>query len=289
MLWYSLLPSLLTTVVGIGYLLYQFFAFKRSHWFDNAETSFIREVITYVANFFQTHTGLITPIIIIFIIAVILYFLVPTICLGGLVQITARRREGKEVQNIDGISYGLMSFLVLLEYHLFIKTFSFIGIFTEAALVLRNFEEEMLGLFIPIFGLFLVIGLFLTLLFIYAEFFIILKREGILRSILKSSKLVMLNWRHTFLIGLVMLMIGVRIIVNIVAVLLVPALIIVSAGFFATIALQKIGLIVALIIGFFALIAVAYFNGIIHLFTNTVWTYTFMDLCADEKNKEFIE
>ena len=289
MIWYSFIPTFLTTVIGIVYLVYQFFAFKRSHWFDNSDVSFLKEVTTYVIDFFQAHGQLVTPAIALIIVVGIFYLLLPTICLGGLIQITARRRAGQEVKNIDGISYGLLSFLVLFKYHLFIKTFSFVGIATEIALILRNFESSILQFILPVFITVGIFGFLLTLLFTYSEFFIVVSKKGMLEAIGKSTKLVLFNWQHTLLMGILMLFIGVRIIINVVAVLFVPALIIASAGFFATITLKIIGLAIAFMIGFIGLIAVAYFNGIIHMFANTVWTYTFLELTEQEKNKEILE
>src|SRR3990167_10845032 len=109
MIWYSFMPSLLTTVVGIGYVIYQYFAFKSSHLFDNSEVSFLREVITAILDFFKDNFNFITPAIVIGIVALILYMFLPTLMMGGLIQITARRRQGLPANVIDGISYGILS------------------------------------------------------------------------------------------------------------------------------------------------------------------------------------
>lgn len=288
MLWYSFLPSLLTTVVGIGYLAYQFFAFKRSPLFENAEESFLKELALLIINFFKRYDELFIPALIAAVVVFILYALLPTLCQGALIQVIARKRKGEHVRVIDGISFGLLVFLPLLEYHLLIKGFSMWGIVTEAAFVVRNLGTGAIKIMLPIFGIAAVIAVILTLLFTYTEFYIVLERKKILSAIGKSCALVILNWQHTFLIMILMLIIGLRVIVNLVAVLLVPALIILSAGFLATISLDKIGIVIGAVIGFVSLLFTAYFNGILHMFANTVWTFTFMQLIEQKRTKELV-
>ena len=224
MWWYAFVPSLLTTLIGILYLTYQFFAFKRSPLFDNASHSFLTEVITTTLNFLKEHQNFWIPAIVTVIIVLILYALLPTLLQGGLIQIIAKMRKGEQVKTSDGISYGFLVFLPLLEYHLLIKGFSLISLFTEAGFVLRNLGPGALKTLLPVFIAAGVIGLLLTLLFTYSEFFIVLDKKPVLRSMGRSAKLVVLSWQHTFLIAILMLVIGLRILINIVDILLVPAL-----------------------------------------------------------------
>ena len=106
----------------------------------------------------------------------------------------------------------------------------------------------------------------------------------------RSVKLVILSWQHTFLIAILMLIIGLRVIVNIIAVLLVPALLFVSAGLLATLALAKAGIIIGIVMSVAGLAAASYFSGILHIFANTVWTFTFLELMDEANVKEhFVE
>lgn len=287
MMWYSFLPSLLTTLVGILYLAYQFFAFKRSALFENAEESFLHELTSKILNFFAYHKPFILPTIVLVVIIGLMYLLLPTLCQGGLIQIIARMRKNISVRVIDGISFGMLVFLPLFEYHLLVRVFSLFSILTEGSFVIRNLGPEGLRLLLPFFILFFVVGFILTLLFTYSEFFIVLEKRGILSSIGNSCKLVILNWQHTFLIGILMLIIGLRVIINIVAILLVPALVIGSAGLIATITLAKIGLVIGVIVGFIGLLIASYFTAILNMFANTVWTFTFLALREEGKTEEF--
>jgi len=75
-----------------------------------------------------------------------------------------------------------------------------------------------------------------------------------------------------------MLVITLRIILNIVLVLLVPSLIFLAAGLIATVTLAKIGILIGAIVGLIALLFASYFTGILEVFANAVWVFTFLEL-----------
>lgn len=286
MWWYAFAPAVVTTLVGVLYVVYQFFAFKRSPLFDNAEHSFLTDVISTTVNFFSAHGEMVIPSIIVMVIVLICYALLPTLCQGALIQIIARSRDGNHVPASHGISYGLIAFLPLLEYHLAIKTFSIFSILTEAGFVLRNLGPGAIAALLPILIVALVIGFLLSLVFTYSEYFIVLKRKPVLASMGRSTKLVVLSWQHTFLIGILMLIIGVRILINIAAVLFVPAILFFTAGFVATTTLTTLGITIGIIVSAIGLFIASYFTGILNVFANTVWTFTFLSLIEQPHVKE---
>lgn len=289
MWWYAFFPALLSTLIGIFYFIYQFFAFKRSPLFENAQSSFLTEIITAIFGFLSEHADLLIPAIIGVAIILILYALLPTLCQGALIQIIAGKHKKEAIHAIHGISLGLLVFLPLLEYHLVIKSFSIYSVLTEAAFVIRNLGPGGFKTLLPVFILALCIGIILSLLFTYSEFFIVLEKKPVLASMGRSAKLVILSWQHTFLIAILMMIIGLRILINIVAVLLVPALMIFSAGFIATITLTKIGIAIGALISLFGLFVASYFSGILNVFANTVWTFTFLELMSEQRIKDFME
>ena len=287
MWWYSFLPSLLTTLIGILYLTYQYFSFKRSPLFENAPHSFLTEVITATLGFLNQHGGWWIPSIITVIVILILYALLPTLLQGALIQIIARKRKGEDVQRGEGLSLGLLVFLPLLEYHLAVKSFSIISLFTEAGFILRNLGPGAIAILLPVFIAAVIIGLILTLLFTYSEFFIVLDKRPVLRAMGRSAKLVVLSWQHTFLIAILMLIIGLRVIINIVAVMLVPALLFFAAGLLATFTLTTVGIAIGIVLSLIGLFVASYFTGILNVFANAVWTFTYLELMHQKNTHEF--
>jgi len=281
--WFGFIPSIFTTSAGIVFVLYQFFSIKKSPLFDNAEHGFLYDVAIFAVDVLKGSGPLLVPLIVASVVVVIVYLLLPTLCQGGAIQVIARHRNGQNVKVSEGVKYGLLSFLRLFEYHLLIKSFSLVAIFGEMAFVLRNMGLNTFKLMLPLFILIFVIGLVLTLLFTYADLYIVIDDEGVMPSIKKSVKLVIMNWQHTFLITILMLIIGVRIILQIAFVLLVPGLIFLVAGYLTAVSVPYLTLAIVIIVGVTALLLASYFGGIINIFAYAVWTYTFLHLVEKQE------
>ena len=281
--WFGFLPAILTTTVSAGYVFYQFFALKKSYLFNEVDESFSHEVLTHLIDFIQHNVSMTVPLIIFAIIFGILYFLFPTLAKASAVQMIARKRNNQTSGTGSGLRYGIRSFLPLLEYHLMIHTFTISGVFVEASFVIRNLGTSIFMLLSPVFILFLLIGLLMTLFFIYADFYIIIDDDGIFTAMRKSSRLVTNNLKHTFLITLLMVLIGIRIIIQLALVLLIPIVVILVTGYMAALTFEITGLVVGGIIGFAGLIFSAYLNGIVDIFAYHVWTFTFLEMSNEKE------
>ncbi len=281
--WFGFLPSLLTTTVGIGYMAYQFFAFKQSYLFSDGDKSFLHDVVYFIVDFIKTHVSWTFPLIVVAIILLVIYLLFPTLARAASIQAIARKRNNQPSGVGTGLRYGIMSYLPLFEYHLLIKTFAFFSILIEMAFVLRNLGPVIFKLFLPIFIIFITISFLLMLLFTYADFFIVIDGQSVFTSMKKSAKLVIMHWKHTFLITILMILIGIRIIIQAFMVFLIPALIVLIAGYLATVTLPITGVIIGGSVGVIALIISAYLNGIVDIFSYTVWTYTFLEITAEKE------
>lgn len=282
-IWFGFFSCLLTTTVGVGYIAYQFFAFKNSYLFSSEEHSFLSQVVGFILDFIKTNLSLTVPLIIFAIIFAILYFLYPTLAKAAAIQTIARNKNGQKAGVGSGFRHGIMSFLPLLEYHLLINTFSFFSILIEMSFVLRNLGPVLFKILLPLFILLIIIGFILTLLFTYTDFYIVIDHEPIFLAMRKSAKLVIMHWKYTFLISILMIIIGLRIILQVVMVFLIPALIVLITGYLATVTLPVTGVIVGGIVGLIALLLAAYLSGIVEIFSYTVWTYTFLAVTQEKE------
>ncbi len=280
-IWFGFLPSILTTTVGVFYIGYQFFALKNSYLFSNEEDDFLYDIVTFIFDFFKEHLQFTVPVIVVLSIFGILYFTFPTIAKASAMQKIARDRNGQDSGLGTGLKWGIRSFLPLFEYHLLIRTFTFFSILVEMSFVLRNLGPLIFKFLFPVFLIIMVIGLVLSVLFTYTDFYIVIDDLGVFESMKKSARLVTLNLKHTFLISILMLIIGVRIIIQAIMVFLIPAMVVVITGYIATVALPITGLIVGGITGFIALILASYLNGIVDVFSYAVWTFTFLTLSSE--------
>ncbi|PIZ75238.1 hypothetical protein COY05_04530 [Candidatus Peregrinibacteria bacterium CG_4_10_14_0_2_um_filter_38_24] len=280
--WFGFIPSLLTTTVGIFTIAYQIFAFKKSYIFGDEQGSALKEVTSFIWDFINTHISWTVPMIVFVAIFGILYFLFPTLARAASVQIIARHRNGQEDSIGTGVKYGIMSFLQLFEYHMIIKTFSFFSLLIEMSFVVRNLGPVLFKLLLPVFFLLIIVSFVLILIFTYTDFFIVIDGKEVFESMKASAKLVILSWKHTVLITILMILIGVRIFIQAIMVFAIPALIIGITGYVATVTLAITGLLIGGIVGIICLFLASYLNGVIDIFSYTVWTYTFLDLTSEK-------
>lgn len=282
-IWFGFIPAILTTTVGVGYIAYQIFAFKTSWMFDNAEHSSLFQVANFILEFVKAHLSWTVPLVIFGIIFFIFYMLFPTIAKASAIQMIARNRNGQKAGVGVGLRHGIMSFLPLFEYHLLIKTFSFFSILIEMSFVVRNLGPAIFKFLLPAFIIFVFISLLLTLLFTYTDFYIVIDDKKVFNSMKESGKLVITNWQSTFLITILMIIIGVRIIIQAFIVLAIPGIIILVSGYIATVALPVTSVIIGLVLGGIGLIFASYLNGVVDIFSYTVWTFTFLELTSEKQ------
>jgi len=281
--WYGFFPEIFSTTAGVFYIVYQIFAFKKSYLFDNSQSSFMHDVFAFIWEFITTHISWTLPLVIFAVIFAIFYLLFPTIAQAATIQMIARNRNGQNAGVGTGMRYGILSFLQLFEYHAIIKTFGFWAIIIEMAFVLRNLGPVIFQMLMPAFIVLIVISFILTLLFTYADFYIVIDDMPIFQAMKNSAKLVLTNWRYTFLITVLMIIIGVRIIIQTFLVFFVPGIIILATGYIATIALPATSVIIGGSLGLVTLMLAAYLNGIVDIFAYAVWTFSFLALTSEKE------
>ncbi|MBU1992592.1 MAG: hypothetical protein ABH856_02970 [Patescibacteria group bacterium] len=277
-IWFGCVPATFEIIGGILFVGYQYFATKKSELFDYHGPSFLSEIGNFVWNFIKVDPGLGITLAVAAGIVFLLYLTLPTLFQCATIQFIARRRNKQDVTLGDGMKHGIFSFLPLIEYHAIIKIFGFFWLLTESAFILRNLGVDAFRMVGAIFLIVFLFGLLLSLLFTYTPFYIVIDRKEVMRSVVASSKLVILNLTHTFLVTILMVIIGLRIVVQLVIVLSIPAIILFFGGYLATTVLAGAGYIIGGVLGFIALLFAIYFAGIIEIFANSVWVFTFLEI-----------
>lgn len=279
--WYAFLPAVISTCAGIIYLIYQFYAFKSSRLFENWSTSLNYVMFQTVYDLIRNNIPALGPLIISVIIVVVLYFFVPPLLEGSIIQLIARKKNKLTVKTIDGVKYGFLSFLPMFEYATFVKTFQLTSLLGWMAMILRSMGWGGFETFLPIFIIGAVAAVFLTILFTYTEFFIVIDDYKVIESISRSCILVIKNWQETLLLSILMLIITLRIVIQILFVLLIPVILFGSIYLFTLASLQTVGIVVGVGIGLILLYIAAYLSSTIHVFASAVWTFTFLELTKD--------
>lgn len=284
---FAFVPALLTTLVSIVYMTYQVASFYTSPFLnpgipeDKHALVFIFHTLTEA---FKTNPSFTVFFLILVLLVVLAYILIPVFTQGALIQTLARIRAGQEVPLVEGVTYGFTRFLQLLEYSLAIKGFSIVSLLGDAAFVFRNLGPDVFGFLGWIFLLATIVGMGVTLLFTYAEYYIVIDNEGVVASMIKSSGLVIRQWHHTLFMLLLMGIIILRVVINLLVAMLLPLLVIGPLFIFTSMTLAVVGAVVGGVVGLVGLYFASYFLGIFHVFVTGVWTFTFLELTAAEKN-----
>jgi hypothetical protein len=276
LLWFGIIPAFFSTLVGICYFTYQLLAFKASPFFG-AKHFNLETINSLVFEFSGDHPKLTILFFIMCAIVGIMYFILPPLCDGSIIGLCSAIWKKKEnVQASDGIAIGAHHFLKMFELRLAVSTFSFLEFLTIFSLAVRKLGMPIWLLLILAFLFFT--SFLLSFLFIYTPNFIVLENRNIMPAFMSSAKLVVSNFSKTLLMWLLILLISIRVVINVVLVFLIPALVAFVANFFVSAIALTIGIILAIIVGFLVILLAAYLAGVLHVFTTSVWTITFLDL-----------
>ena len=276
LVWYGVVPAFFVVLVGMGYLIYQFLAFRISPFFGAKDLD-VEKIKSLVLSFGSEHPTLSIVFLVFAVIIVIIYFILPPLCEGGIIGLTSALHKGKEnVKPGDGIVIGAHHYLRMFEYRMVVGTFSFVYFLTVVSLTVRKLGVSgwLIGLMIFLF----VASLILGFLFVYTQNFIVLEGRRIIPAFMGSAKLVVGNFGQTLLMWMLMLLISLRVVINIFLVFLIPVLVAAVTNFLVTTIALRLGILLASIAGITVLMIAAYLAGVLHVFTTAAWTLTFINL-----------
>ncbi len=276
LLWFGVIPAFFSTLVGIGYLAYQFFAFETSPFFGGKDFDFSR-IESLIFDFVGNHSSFVIFGIVTAVVVGILFFLLPPLCEGGIIGlVSAIWKKKEDVRASDGVAIGAHHFLKMFEFQLAVGVFSFAEFLTITSLMVRKLGFSSWLIFLLAF--LFVVSFILSFLFIYAQNFIVLENRDLIPAFMGSAKLVVSNLRKTFLMWLLILLISIRVVVNVILIFLIPTFVAFVANFFVSTIAITIGIILAILVGFVVISLAAYLAGVLHIFTTAAWTLTFLNL-----------
>ncbi|OGJ57779.1 hypothetical protein A2635_01525 [Candidatus Peribacteria bacterium RIFCSPHIGHO2_01_FULL_51_9] len=222
------------------------------------------------------------------LILLILEIFVPTLASGAIIGLAAKSYKKEEVRG--GLILALSNFLPILEIHgLFILS----GVWTMVtawSLILRYGGEDMgfKSTAFVILGMLWIFSLIFRFFASFAEEGVVIYKYGIFTSIGKSFKIIISHLGHVMFLLLLMLVITLRIFINVVMVFLAPFLAIGLGLLLATFLPLALSYFIASVVGLALLLLLSYLLAYLHIFKQTVWTLTYMEL-SKMKDLDIIE
>ncbi|PCI24032.1 hypothetical protein COB57_06155 [Candidatus Peregrinibacteria bacterium] len=273
---YAFILSFFTTIVGIIYFSYQFIAFQNSDIFSSNEHSInVMALAEQLWEFMKSSPSLGGLLVLCIVIAFLAYFLLPSLFSGVFIDIISKKALNTTSQK-KSIVHGLENFFPVFEFSSLVSPFTFISFFSEISIIMRTFEIELWGVLLPIITIIFMIGIFLSILFSFAEQAIVIEKLNVIQAIKRSSILVLANVKDTLFLGFALTIIATRVFLNILLILLIPLVFMGIVTFMATITIKWLGMLLAVIISLLLFYVAIYLMAGFHIFSYSVWTLSFL-------------
>lgn len=215
-----------------------------------------------------------------FILLVVVEFFAPHLCLGAIIGLAAKRARNEPVRG--GSVLALYNFFAIFTLHEFLILSSIPTTITVISLIMRYIDRGLWAFSIGGVLFLFAIGNVQKFLFAFAEEAAVIQKLGIFEAIGRSFKLILSHLPRIMFLYLLLLVISLRIVINAVMVILIPA-IMVGFGFLLTFFLsQSASIIAALVLGLVLIGAASYFLGYVLAFKQTVWTLTYMEFMKEK-------
>lgn len=276
LIWYGSVPAFFSTVVSSVYLTYQYFAFKSSALFSGERTVSILDEINMVWGIISAYPKATIFLIVLAVIFFAGYTLTPPAFRGTLIHALMKIKNYEPITG--SFEIGVRRFFPMFEFGIIVGSFSIITIFTESSFIVRWWGVDIFFIALPVLLFVAAVGLIASYLFTYSEYFIVLENMKVINSIKESVILVISNLRKTFLVFLLMLLIGVRVILNVILILFIPMGVVFLGAYFSAIFSQAIGLVVIGVIAVSILLVASYLMGLFNVFSTAVWVFTYAEL-----------
>ncbi len=224
----------------------------------------------------QLPLWLFLTIVITFVLMVIIEIFLPKMCLGAVIGLAAKSYRKEEIRG--GLVLALYNFWPIFAIQEFFLFSSIVTTVTTISLALRYGTE---GLRFAAIGFILFFFLFSNILKFFASFAeeaIVIRKVGLFRAMGQSFKLIVSYLSHVMFLLILLLMISLRIAMNAVIILLVPGIAI-GLGLLLPIFLPSaLSYTIATVVTVITIIFVSYFLTYLHVFKQTVWTITYLEL-----------
>ena len=278
LVWLGSVAAFVTTVVGLGYLVYQINSFQHSSLFggsiDYAET------FNNILDMIQDHTFLSVFLGGLAVLFFISNMFVPLIINGALIDLINKLKQGRPLKG--GVAKGMVCLFPMFKYHALMSPFNLFSILMEISFVLRLSGIEIMYVVLPFFILFYLIGFIMIIIFSFADQYIVLNGDTFTAAMGNSTRLVLVHFKETIFLILLMLLISIRIFINVILILFVPLAIITLTGYLASVILAQIGIFIAASVGVILLFLAAYFIGTLNVFTAAVWTLSYLKMTEED-------
>ncbi len=218
--WFVFVPSFATVVMFAAKLGWQLVMYL-DKWEVLNFWAIVREIFGYVFD-----NGLIIWLVLGIILLALMVYVIwawveATVILA--VQKILKNPEAK-VSVRQNMIEATKYFFRIFELHAITGPFSFISILLFGASMYRYLSEELFEFILPILIVYGILSLFVNIFMSFSPYYIVHEDMGLMESLKKSAGLVFLNFGSTVVILFLIVLVNVRIVINVLVGVGVPAL-----------------------------------------------------------------
>ena len=200
----------------------------------------------------------------------------PHLAAGAVIGLAAKSKNGEPVKG--GLVLALYNFFPIFAVH---EIFALAGLSTTitiTSVILRYVQGDAKSTIIALLWVLWLISNILHFFFSFAEEAVVIDRVGIFEALGRSFKLIISYLSHIMFLLLLLFVISLRILLNTAIVLIIPGIVFGLTLLLGTFLSTLVTWIVASIVSVVLVVIASYFFGYLHVFKQTVWTITYMEL-----------
>lgn len=215
-------------------------------------------------------------IIIAFLTLVAVEIFFPHMALGAIIGLSAKSYRREPVRG--GFVLAIYNFLPIFAIREIFILSSIATAATASSLVLRYVGGDIKTTIVAGIAILWAISNILKFFASFGEEAVVIRRRGIFSALGESFKLIISNLGHVMFLLLLLFVISIRILINMLTVLVIPGLTIGLGFLLATFLSTTLSTAIAACVGVALIVLASYFFGYLHVFKETVWTITYIEL-----------
>lgn len=264
--------SLLELLLSIKLVSYQVYFLYEYFWGAGDAGFFDVEVAMYHGMppwFFWTF-------VLLFGLLVVIEFFFPHLALGAIIGLAAKSHMKEKVNG--GLVLALYNFFPIFAINEILFLGSLSTAITLTSVVIRYIEGNAKIIVIGMLWFVWALCNLLRFFFSFAQEAVVIDRIGMFNAMGKSFKLIISYLGHIMFLLLLLFVISLRIILNAAIVVIIPGIIIGTVLLLGTFLSDLLTWIIGSILGLALTVIASYFFGYLHVFKQTVWTITYIEL-----------
>ncbi len=216
-----------------------------------------------------------------FFVLLFIEWVFPRLAKGAIIGLTAKAVKKEPLKG--GFILAFYNFVQMFAIHEIFVLGSIANVVTLSSLVLRYVDGDVKFIIVGTLAFFWLLSSILHFLASFAEPAVVVSRESVFAAVGTSFKFIVSYTGHVLFLWLLLFVISIRIVINVVFALLIPAIVIGLGVALINVLSPLATILITSSIGLILIFIASYFFAYLHVFKDAVWTITYIEL---KKNKD---